>query len=106
VASYRRNPGVDLGRHLSLAHQASARLNTLAAKAPPCLSLLARRGAEALAGYRLSRLWAGIIGHEVSKAALEQKSDLGADAARARNHPAGRPRAALAVEGSERRWNL
>jgi hypothetical protein len=42
---------VGLGRHLSLAHQASARLNTLAAKAPPCLSLMApalRLGARRL----------------------------------------------------------
>ena len=57
-----------------------------------------------------------MIGHEVSKAALEQESDLqesdlqeidlGADTTRARNRPSDRPRAALAVEGSERRWNL
>src|ERR1700710_252738 len=56
-------------------------------------------------------LGAGIVGCEVSGAALEQESDLqesdlGADAARARNRTLNRPRAALAVEGSERRWNL
>jgi len=41
---------VDLGRQHSLAHQASARLNTLTAKCRLILSLKARRGAEALAG--------------------------------------------------------
>jgi hypothetical protein len=39
---------------------------------------MVRRGAKALAGRRISRLWAGIIGHEVSKPALEQESGLGA----------------------------
>jgi hypothetical protein len=41
---------VDLGRQYSLAHQASARLKTWAAKRRLILSLKARRGAEALAG--------------------------------------------------------
>jgi len=50
-APHRRGCSVDLGRQYSLAHQASARLNTLRQKAPPCLSLKARRGAKALAGW-------------------------------------------------------
>jgi hypothetical protein len=41
---------VDLGRQHSLAHHASARLKTWAAKRRRILSLKARRGAEALAG--------------------------------------------------------
>jgi hypothetical protein len=45
---------MDLGRQYSLAHQASARLNTWAAKRRLYLSLKARRGAKALAGYRIS----------------------------------------------------
>jgi hypothetical protein len=64
---------VGLGRHLSLAHQASARLNTLAAKAPPCLSLMARRGAKALAGCRIPAALGRDIGYEASEAALEQE---------------------------------
>jgi hypothetical protein len=59
---------MDLGRQHSLAHQASARLNTLAAKVPPCLSLKARRGAKALAGTAYRRLAARIIGYAVSEA--------------------------------------
>jgi hypothetical protein len=78
----------------------------LAAKAPPCLSLSARRSAKALAGCRISRLWAGIIGYEVSKAALEQESDLGRTPLGLETVPPERPRAALAVVGTERRWNL
>jgi len=40
------------------------------------------------------------------KPSLEQDGNLGPDAARARNRSPCQPRAALAVEGSERRWNL
>jgi hypothetical protein len=43
--------------------------NMLAAKkAPPCLSLKARRGAEALTGHRISDPAVQIIGYAVSKA--------------------------------------
>jgi hypothetical protein len=46
---------VDLGRQHSLAHQASARLNMLAAKQYRLVySLKAQRGAKALAGHRIS----------------------------------------------------
>ncbi|KRQ94574.1 hypothetical protein CQ10_06805 [Bradyrhizobium valentinum] len=44
-ASRRRDRSVDLGRQYSLAHQASARLNMLAERIPPHLSLKARFGA-------------------------------------------------------------
>src|SRR3982074_1239324 len=40
------------------------------------------------------------------KPSLEQDGNLGPDAARARNRSPCQPRAALAAEGSERRWNL
>jgi hypothetical protein len=40
------------------------------------------------------------------KPSLEQDGNLGPDTARARNRSPCQPRAALAVEGSERRWNL
>jgi hypothetical protein len=94
-------------RHYSLAHQASARLNTLAAKAPPCLSLKARRGAKALAGHRISaprgpdnrlrRFWS----RPWNKLVTWDRTPLGLETA-----TPCQPRAALAVEGSEKRWNL
>ena len=52
---------------------------------PPCLSLKARRGAEALAGHRISGPVGRIIGYAVSEPSLEQDGNLGPDAARARN---------------------
>src|SRR3984893_15156615 len=68
-APRRRDCSVDLGRQHSLAHQASARLEHVGGKkAPPCLSLKARRGAEALAGHRISDPAVRIIGYAASEA--------------------------------------
>jgi hypothetical protein len=53
-----------------------------------------------------------MIGHEVSKTALEQESDLqesepwGRTPLGLETVPPDRPRAALAVVETERRWNL
>jgi hypothetical protein len=54
VALHRRCILLDHRRIYSLAHQASARLNTLVANWPPCLSLKARRGTKAPAADRIS----------------------------------------------------
>src|ERR1700737_3550642 len=89
-ASHRRILCIGLGRHHSLAHQASARLNRLAAKVPPYLSPTDQRGAEALAGCRISRPFAAERSvMKCLKPPLEQNNDLGPDAARARNRRSG-----------------
>jgi hypothetical protein len=66
---------------------------------------MARRGAKALAGRRISRLWAGITDHEVSKPPWEQESDL--KRRRSGLKPTFRTGRALRwlCEGRKKRWN-
>jgi hypothetical protein len=69
--------------------------------------LKARRGAEALAGHRMSDPAVRIIGYAVSesrpwnKMVTWDRTPLGLETA-----APCQPRAALAVERSERRWDL
>jgi hypothetical protein len=99
---------VGLGRHHSLAHQASARLNRLAAKVPPCWSPTDQRRAEALAGCRIS--WPSAAAKcsvmkclkpPLARTLTWDRTPLGLETA-----TPDQPRAALAVEGSEETLEL
>src|ERR1700722_2687147 len=98
---------MDRRRQHSLAHQASARLNTLAAKSaalsdaesPPCRQSACRPshiGAlrpDNRSSRVLSRPWNKIVTWDRTPLGLKTATPF-------------RPRAALTVEGSERRWNF
>ena len=105
-APRRRGYSVDLGRQHSLAHQASARLN-VGGKAPPysvAESPAWRQSARRLFAYPAdsgpdnrfcrvrSRPWNKMVTWDRTPLGLETAAPC-------------QPRAALASEGSERRWN-
>jgi len=74
-------------------------------KAPP-YSLKARRGAEAPTGCSHTACGGRIVGSAVSKSRPWNRWYRGTGRRSGSTAAPCQPRAALAVEGSERRWNL
>ena len=106
-ASRRRDRSGDPGRQHSLAHQASARLNMLAAKLTAVS--IAEGPARRQSARRPSHIgpfWIRIIGSAVSQTVPGAERYLGPDAARARNRRSLSAAHCAGCGGSERRWNL